>query len=156
MNAQEKAQSIIDNLLQQADNDPDFKAWQEAHPERHAEIEAMSKEEVIQEILSSLEKLGLIAPETQPEPQKDDAAEAMPDFDSLTPEQQEAAELMLAGFDKALEEIAEGDYSEAADLITGAYRAERASRLHFMAMGYAAGVCHGMRAGSCSTDAEEA
>ena len=156
MNAQEKAQSIIDNLLQQADNDPDFKAWQEAHPEREAEFAAMTHEEKVNEIIRLLDKLGLIAPETQPEPQKDDAAEAMPDFDSLTPEQQEAAELMLAGFDKALEEIAEGDYSEAADLITGAYRAERASRLHFMAMGYAAGVCHGMRAGSCSTDAEEA
>ena len=155
MNAQEKAQSSIDNLLQQADNDPDFKAWQEAHPEREAEFAAMTHEEKVNEIIRLLDKLGLIAPETQPEPQTE-TAEAMPDFDSLTPEQQEAAELMLAGFDKALEEIAEGDYSEAADLITEAYRAERASRLHFMAMGYAAGVCHGMRAGSCSTDAEEA
>lgn len=156
MNAQEKAQSIIDNLLQQADNDPDFKAWQEAHPEREAEFAAMTHEEKVNEIIRLLDKLGLIAPETQPEPQKDDAAEAMPDFDSLTPEQQEAASLMLAGFDKALEEIPEGDYSEAADLIASMYGAAKGSLLHAMAMGYAAGVCHGMRAGSCSTDAEEA
>lgn len=154
MNAQEKAQSIIDNLLQQADNDPDFKAWQEAHPERHAEIEAMSREEVIQEILSSLEKLGLIAPETQPEPQKDDAAEAMPDFDSLTPEQQEAASLMLAGFDKALDEIPEGVYSDVADSIARLYEAAKGSPLHTMILGYVAGVCHGMKIASCSTDAE--
>lgn len=153
MNAKEQAQTIIDDLLQKAEaaaKTEDFKTWQAAHPEREAELAAMTREEKTQEIIRLLEELGIIPPE----PQKDDAAEAMPDFDNLTPEQQEAASLILAGFDKALEEIAEGDYSEAADLITGAYRAERASRLHFMAMGYAAGVCHGMRAGSCSTETE--
>lgn len=67
MNAQEKAQFIVDGLLQAADNDPDFKAWQEAHPERQAEIEAMTREEVIQEILQTLEALGILPPEPQTE-----------------------------------------------------------------------------------------
>lgn len=151
MNAQEQAQTLIDNLLQQAEaaaETEDFKAWQAAHPEREAEFAAMTREEKTQEIIRLLDELGLIPPE----PQTDDAAETMPDFDSLTPEQQEAASLMLAGFDKALEEIPEGDYSEAADLIASMYGAAKGSLLHAMAMGYAAGVCHGMRAGSCSTE----
>ena len=155
MNAKEQARAIIDDLLQKAEaaaKTEDFKAWQAAHPEREAELAAMTHEEKTQEIIRLLKELDIIPPE----PQKDDAAEAMPDFDSLTPEQQEAASLMLAGFDKALEEIPEGDYSVEADLIASMYGADKGSPFHFMAMGYVAGVCHGMRAGSCSAETENA
>lgn len=75
-------------------------------------------------------------------------------FDSLTPEQKEAASLILAGFDKALDEIPEGVYSEEADLIASIYGAAKGSLLHAMAMGYAAGVCHGMKIASCSTETD--
>jgi len=84
------------------------------------------------------------------------AADTAPNFDSLAPEQKETASLMLAGFDKVLEEIPEGLYSEKADLIASTYRAAKGSPLHAMAAGYVAGVCHGLKLASRSTDAENA
>jgi uncharacterized protein involved in type VI secretion and phage assembly len=61
------AQETINNLMQAADTDPDFEAWKAEHPERAAQVEAMSREEVIQEILRLLEELGILPPEPQTE-----------------------------------------------------------------------------------------
>lgn len=63
-------------------------------------------------------------------------------FSSIKPEQQEIAGIMLAGFEKALEEFK--DYIEAADFIAEMYNAKKGCFLHGVALGYVAGVCHGM------------
>lgn len=71
--------------------------------------------------------------------------------DNLTHEQA----LMLAGFDKALDEISEGLYDDAASSIAQLYGAAKASPLHTMILGYAAGMNLGMRLAICAADAEK-
>lgn len=52
-----KAKNLIDGLLQQAETDPDYKAWREAHPEPDPKLQGMTREEKINSLIDKLMKL---------------------------------------------------------------------------------------------------
>lgn len=52
-----KANNLIDGLLQQAETDPEYKAWREAHPEPDPKLQGMTREEKINRLIDKLMKL---------------------------------------------------------------------------------------------------
>lgn len=88
--------------------------------------------------------------EPNPEPEQDSTPEeeaAATDFESLTPEEQRdfiEYVVLVDVFNKALEQLAKGEHKSDYDLIIDRFKASKGSAIAFMAMGYAAGVSHGM------------
>ncbi len=145
------AKALIDSLLIQAAADPDFEKWKAEHPEKDAAWQAMTREEKTAHLIDLLDRLGLIKPdEPNPEPEQDSTPEeeaAATDFESLTPEEQRGFieyVVLVDGFSKALEQIAKGEHKSDYDLIIDRFKVSKGSGIAFMAMGYAAGVSHGM------------
>lgn len=111
------AKALIDSLLIQAATNPDFEKWKAGRTEPRAEQDSTPEEE------------------------------AATDFESLTPEEQRdfiEYVVLVGGFSKALEQIAKGEHKSDYDLIIDRFKASKGSAIAFMAMGYAAGVSHGM------------
>ena len=114
---QSNAKNLIDGLLQEAENNPDFEQWKKDHPEEIARHAAMSKEEIIAEIMESLEKLGYIKPdEEQPEPEQElttEEAEAL--YNNMTDEEEKDFIehcVFCGGFEKVANEVQVGQHKK--------------------------------------------
>lgn len=152
---QSNAKNLIDGLLQEAENNPDFEQWKKDHPEEIARHAAMSKEEIIAEIMESLEKLGYIKPdEEQPEPEQEltpEEAEAL--YNNMTDEEQKDFIehcVFCGGFEKVVNEVQAGQHKKEIDRITKYFCIPDKSVMYGFAMFYAAGVNHGFEL-ACKT-----
>ena len=145
---QSNAKNLIDGLLQEAENNPDFEQWKKDHPEEIARHDAMSKEEIIAEIMESLEILGYIKPdEEQPEPEQELTAEELQaQYDNMTDEEQKDFIehcVFVGGFEKVIDEVQAGQHKKEIDRITKYFCIPDKSIMYGFAMFYAAGINHG-------------
>ncbi len=152
------ASSLIDELLKRAKEDKEYQAWKAEHPEIDVEIEAMTREEKIAYIIDALEKLGLVKPEEEEEPETDSTdTEEQEDTTHATDEDEEAIfDMLLGGYDKALEEIGARVYEDVFNRFTSLTGYAKAAPISFMFLGYSAGFTHGMEAMSKITEAIKA
>ena len=157
---QNPAETLINGLLEEAKANPDFEQWKKDHPEQVAKTTAMTREEMIAEIITTLDKLGLVKhEEEQPEPEPElTAEEAQALYDSMTDEEQRGYIeycVFVEGFKKALQEIPEGIHEQYSELIRERFNISKQAPIYLMIVGYAAGVNHGFDIACKATGAEE-
>ena len=152
------ASSLIDELLKRAKEDTEYQAWKAEHPEEDAEFKAMTREEKIAYIIDALEKLGLVKPDEEEEPETNSTdTEEQEDTTHATDEDKEAIfDMLLGGYDKALEEIGARVYEDVFNRFTSLTGYAKAAPISFMFLGYSAGFTHGMEAMSKITEAIKA
>lgn len=157
---QNPAETLINGLLEEAKANPDFEQWKKDHPEQAAKATAMTREEMIAEIITALDKLGFVKhDEEQPEPEQELTAEELQaEYGNMTDEEQRGFIeycVFVEGFKKALQEIPEGIHERYTELIRERFNVKKQAPIYLMIMGYAAGVNHGFDIACKVTGAEE-